>query len=54
LIGVIFVHLVTENLALPHLSGSLLALAGISTSVHLGFELLERRDAVTRHFVEAG
>ena len=39
LFGFIFVFLVFETLALPHLRGSIIALVGISTLVYLPFEL---------------
>lgn len=42
LLGFIFVFLVWEQLALPRFSQSLLALLGISTAVHVGFNFLER------------
>ena len=42
LLGFIFLFLTWEHLALPDFSRSLLALVGISTSIHLGFNLLER------------
>lgn len=43
LLGIIFVSFVFDNLALPHFSHSLLALAGLSTSIFLGFEIVGRK-----------
>ncbi|HKP83907.1 MAG TPA: hypothetical protein VJT69_17965 [Pyrinomonadaceae bacterium] len=45
LLGVMFVSLVWENLTLPAFSQSLIALMGISASVHLSFEFLDRYGA---------
>lgn len=42
LLGCMFVSLVWENLALPAFSQSLIALMGISASIHLSFEVLDR------------
>ena len=41
LFGCMFVSLVWENLALPEFSQPLVALIGVSTSIHLGFEFLD-------------
>ena len=54
LLGFIFLFLVWEHLALPSFSQSLLALVGIGTAIHLGFNFLERPRSASRDVSEGG